>query len=107
MEGWGTPEARRAQVAHLAEVSRRPNVELRLLRFAAGPYRGVMSPFNFDLADDEDPSVAYIETDVTLLEIADPKHIRFYKEAFADIHRAGLVPTATRNHLDKLAESME
>lgn len=108
MYRWGTPEDRRAQVEHLAEVSRRPSVELRLLGFADGPYRGVVSPFNiFDFADDEDPSVAYLETDIALQKVAKPEDIRFYKETFAHIHRAGLAPTATRNHLDKLAESME
>jgi transcriptional regulator with XRE-family HTH domain len=108
MYRWGTPEDRRAQVEHLTQMSRRANVDLRLLRFADGPFRGVMSPFNiFDFADDEDPSVAYVETDIALQVIAKPEDIRFYKEAFADIHRAALVPSATRNHFDELAETME
>lgn len=34
MYRWGTKEDRREQVARLATLSRRPSVELRLLRFA-------------------------------------------------------------------------
>src|SRR5215472_7176402 len=38
---WGSQQDRRAQVAHLAAMSRRPNVELRMLRFAGRPHPGM------------------------------------------------------------------
>ena len=37
---WGTRADQYEQIAHLAEVSGRPNVELRIQRFVDGPYPG-------------------------------------------------------------------
>ena len=70
MYRWGSQQDRQAQVAHLAAMSRRPNVELRLLRFADGLHPGMISPFNiFDFPDDEDPSVVYLENDTGIQEV--------------------------------------
>jgi transcriptional regulator with XRE-family HTH domain len=46
MYRWGGQDDRRAQIAHLAAMSRRPSIELRLLRFADGPHPGMISPVN-------------------------------------------------------------
>ena len=40
MYQWGTRAERREQIEHLIEMSRRPNVELRIQRFADGPEPG-------------------------------------------------------------------
>src|SRR6266702_3412105 len=64
MYRWGSQADRRAQVAHLAAMARRPGIELRLLRFADGPHPGMISPVNiFDFPDEEDPSIVYLEND--------------------------------------------
>jgi len=64
---WGTRDDRRAQITHLAAMSRRPNVELRLLRFAGGHHPGMISQINlFDFPDDDDPSVVYLDGSVKL-----------------------------------------
>src|SRR6266487_4780123 len=61
---WGSQADRRAQIAHLAAVSRRPNVELRLLRLADGPHPGMCSMINiFDFPDDEDPAATRTHLD--------------------------------------------
>ena len=50
MYHWGSKPERRDQIEHLIEMSRRPNVELRIQRFADGPSPGVSSSINiFDL----------------------------------------------------------
>src|SRR6266487_7016955 len=55
---WGTRDDRRTQITHLITISRRPHVELRLLRFAGGHHPGMISQINlFDFPDDDDPSV--------------------------------------------------
>ena len=41
---WGSVPDRRAQVAHLAAASRRPNVDLRMVRFAGRPASGHEQP---------------------------------------------------------------
>jgi transcriptional regulator with XRE-family HTH domain len=108
MYHWGTREDQRAQVAHLAAMSRRPGIELRMLRFADGPHPGMISPVNiFDFPDDEDPSVVYLEHDTAILEVTRAEDVQAYKQTFARIRDAALTPAATRNHLDQLSHAQE
>jgi transcriptional regulator with XRE-family HTH domain len=108
MYRWGSQEDRRAQVAHLAAMSRRPSVELRLLRFADGPHPGMISPVNiFDFPDDEDPSVVYLENDTGIQEVTKASEVDAYRQTFARIRDAALAPAATRTHLDTLSQTQE
>jgi len=105
---WGSQQDRRAQIGHLAAVSRRPNVELRLLRFADGPHPGMCSLINiFDFPDDQDPSVVYLENDTELQEVTRPADVEAYKATFARIRDAALAPAATTTHLGTLSQTLE
>jgi transcriptional regulator with XRE-family HTH domain len=108
MYRWGSQEDRRAQAAHLAAMSRRPSVELRLLRFADGPHPGMISPVNiFDFPDDEDPSIVYLENDTGIQEVTKASEVDAYRQTFARIRDAALAPAATRTHLDTLSQTQE
>ena len=103
---WGTPGERRDQLSHLIAISRRPNVELRLLRFEDGPHPGMSSLINvFDFPDDQDPSIVYLEIDTALQEVTNAGEVSAYKEIFARICAAALAPSATQAHLEKLADA--
>lgn len=105
---WGTQEQRRDQVRHLAEASRRPNVELRLLRFEDGLHPGMNSQINiFDFPDDQDPSIVFLETDSVIQELTKPEDAQSYTATFGHIRRAALAPALTTEHLDKLAATLE
>jgi transcriptional regulator with XRE-family HTH domain len=108
MYRWGSQDDRRGQVAHLAAMSRRPSVEVRLLRFADGPHPGMISPFNiFDFPDDEDPSVVYLETDTGIQEVTKADEVDAYRQTFTRIRDAALAPAATRTYLDTLSQTQE
>jgi transcriptional regulator with XRE-family HTH domain len=108
MYRWGNQQDRRAQVAHLAAMSRRRSVEVRLLRFTDGPHPGMISPFNiFDFPDDEDLSVVYLENDFGIQEVTKADEVEAYKNTFARIRDAALAPAATRNYLDTLSQTQE
>jgi transcriptional regulator with XRE-family HTH domain len=108
MYRWGSQDDRRAQVAHLAAVSRRPNVELRLLRFADGPHPGMSSLIDiFDFPDDEDASVVYLENDTGIQEVTKADEVSAYRTTFTQIRDAALAPAATRIHLDTLSQTQE
>lgn len=105
---WGSQEDRRAQVAHLAAMSQRPGVDLRMLRFAGGPHPGMSSLIDiFDFPDDEDPSVVYLENDTAIQEVTKPDEVHGYKQTFTRIRDAALTPAATRIHLDTLTNTLE
>jgi transcriptional regulator with XRE-family HTH domain len=108
MYRWGSQQDRRAQAAHLAAMSRRRSMEVRLLRFADGPHPGMISPFNiFDFPDDEDPAVVYLETDTGIQEVTKADEVEAYKQTFARIRDAALAPAATRAYLDTLSQTQE
>ena len=105
---WGSVPERRAQVAHLAAASRRPNVDLRMVRFAGGPHPGMSSVINiFDFPDDDEPSVVYLENDTVIQEVTKPDEVRAYKSTFTQIRDAALAPAATRTYLDTLSQTLE
>jgi len=108
MYQWGTSAERREQAAHLAEVSRRPGVELRVLRFSAGPHPGMSSLIDiFDFPDDADPSIVYLENDTTIQEVTRPDEVAAYESTFTRIRQAALPASATREHIDHLATTQE
>jgi len=107
MYRWGTKAERRAQVAHLVEMSRRPGIELRLLRFADGLHPGMSSLISiFDFPGDE-PGVVYLENDVAMEEVNDLEVVEGYAAMFNRIREAALSVPATTAHLKRLAETLE
>jgi len=104
---WGTRDERRAQVGQLVELSRRPHVELRLLRFEDGPHPGMCGPINvFDFPGAEPQSV-YLETDFAIQEVSSQDDVNAYIQTFGRIREAALDAPATTAHLKKLAETLE
>jgi transcriptional regulator with XRE-family HTH domain len=107
MYRWGTVADRRDQILHLVELSKRPNIELRIQRFADGPPTGVHSMVNiFDFADDE-PSVVYLETDTTIQEVSNSEEVQTYVEGFGRVRDGALEPGNTTSYLMHLVEQLE
>jgi hypothetical protein len=108
MYQWGTMEARREQVTHLAELSQRPNVELQLLRFADGLHPGGLTSVNlFDFPHQDDPSLAFLESEYALIEVGQPDEVAAYSEIFERTCAAALDPAETTDYLKHFAESLK
>jgi transcriptional regulator with XRE-family HTH domain len=104
---WGAQSDRRAQVSHLVEMSRRPNVELRLLRFKDGPHPGMSSAISiFDFPGDE-PSMVFLESELSYQEVDKADEVATYTETYEKIRGAALDPVATTAELKQLAETLE
>ena len=107
MYRWGTQAERRGQLAHLVEMSRRPTVEVRLVRFADGPHPGMSSLISvFDFPGDE-PSMVYLENDAAIQEVSDASVVDAFSGIFERIRGNALDPPATTDHFEQLAETME
>jgi transcriptional regulator with XRE-family HTH domain len=107
MYRWGSAADRRDQILHLVELSKRPNIELRIQRFADGPPTGMHSMVNiFDFADDE-PSVVYLETDTTIQEVSNSEEVQTYVEGFGRVRDGALEPGNTTSYLMHLVEQLE
>jgi Domain of unknown function (DUF5753)/Helix-turn-helix domain len=107
MYRWGTKGERREQIEHLVEVSARPNVELRIQRFADGPHRGLWSMIDiFDFEGDE-PTVVYLESDIAIQEVNADPDMTAYVEGFSRSRDSALEPADTTQYLKYLAEQLE
>jgi transcriptional regulator with XRE-family HTH domain len=103
---WGTPHDRRTQIEHLAALNDRPNIEVRVLRFAGGLHPGMSSVIDiFDFPDDTDPSVVYLENDTSIQELTKPAHVQAYKKTFAQVRDSALAPAATSTYLHQLTNT--
>ncbi|HEY6275781.1 MAG TPA: helix-turn-helix transcriptional regulator [Streptosporangiaceae bacterium] len=104
---WGSRGDRRDLIEHLIEFGQRPNIELRIQRFADGPPCGLMSAVNiFDFADSE-PSLAYTETDTAMQEVDEPEQVSMYIESFGRAAEGALEPGDTTTYLRQLADQLE
>jgi transcriptional regulator with XRE-family HTH domain len=107
MYRWGTRADQYEQIAHLAEIGGRPNVELRIQRFADGPYPGMHSMINIFGFPDAEPSLVFMETDYAIEEVSNAESVNAYEEAFSRSRDGALEPTDTAAFLRQLAEQLE
>ena len=104
---WGMHGDRREQIEHLAQTSKRRNVELRIQRFDDGPPTGLFSMVNiFDFPDAE-PSLVFMETDYSIEEVSASHAVNGYIQSFERACDAALEPGDTTVYLEKLAKRME
>lgn len=107
MYRWGPKADRRQQIEHLIDTGSRADIELRIQRFRDGPPRGVHSMVNiFDLPDEE-PSLVYVESDVTIEEVSKPDEVANFVHDFARASDGSLVAADTMGYLKELAEQLE
>jgi Domain of unknown function (DUF5753)/Helix-turn-helix domain len=108
MYEWGTRSDRWEQLQHLIDMARRPNIELRIQRFADGPPQGMANPVNlFDFPGPDEPALVYVETDYAIQEVSEPVLIKAYSEAFSRTLDAALEPDDTVMYFKTLAEQLE
>jgi transcriptional regulator with XRE-family HTH domain len=104
---WGSRSERRDQIEHLIDMSRRPNTDLRIQRFADGPPPGLSSAINiFDFAEGE-PSIAFTETDFAVVEVNEPDQVGRYIQSFEKAVDGALEPSDTAIYLRQLADQLE
>jgi Domain of unknown function (DUF5753) len=104
---WGAREDRRDQVEHLAEMSKRRNVDLRIQRFEDGPPVGMVSMVNIFGFRDDEPDLVFLETDYAIEEVSKPEAVQGYTESFERASDAALEPIDTTGYLEHLAKRME
>jgi hypothetical protein len=104
---WGMHADRREQIEHLAEMSRRRNIELRIQRFDDGPPTGIFSMVNILGFLDDEPPIVFVETDYTIEEVSLPEAVQGYVQSFDRACDAALEPEDTTVYLETLAKRME
>lgn len=78
----GDADVMRAQIDHLLEVTRMPNVTLQIAPFAAGPHPGMFGPFQlFRFSIPELPDVIYVENLTSASYFDERAEVAAYLEA--------------------------
>jgi hypothetical protein len=104
---WGRHEDRREQIEHLAAMSRRPGVELRIQRFDDGPPAGIYSMVNIFGFTGDEPPVVFVETDYCVDEVSRPDSVTGYIQSFDRARDAALEPADAAAYLEELASRIE
>ena len=109
----GGPEIMTAQLGRLTEVSKLPNVSLRILPFTAGFHLGMLAgaftilrfPLNGGGAESEPPTV-YSDLFTGALYLDKPHEVTRYDRAFAEIWEASRDEDSSRDLVRQAAEDM-
>jgi transcriptional regulator with XRE-family HTH domain len=104
---WGGKTDRRDQIEHLIELSRKPRIDLRIQRFSDGPPRGLMAPINIMDFPDDEPSIAFTETDFRIQEVAGTDQVATYSQSFERAMDGALESDDTAMYLRQLASQLE
>jgi len=103
---WGMHDDRREQIEHMAELSKRRNIELRIQRFDDGPPSG-LSMVNILGFPHDEPPIVFVETDYSVEEVSAPEAVHGYIESFERACDTALEPEDTTVYLETLARRME
>jgi hypothetical protein len=104
---WGRREDRLEQIEHLANMSRRRNIELHIQRFDDGPPTGICSMVNIFGFPEGDPFLVFVETDYAIEEVSKQESVDGYIQSFDRACDTALEPGDTTVYLDQLAKRME
>ncbi|WP_141580412.1 helix-turn-helix transcriptional regulator [Actinomadura sp. WMMA1423] len=98
----------RAQLAHLLEMAKRPNVTIEIVQFDRGANPGLEGPFKLiEFADPEDDDVLYLEGAQGELVGRDYREeIVKYRERFEVLRSISLGPEGSAVLLNTVAESL-
>jgi transcriptional regulator with XRE-family HTH domain len=101
----GGPEVTRAQLQHLAEMAKLPNVEIHVLPFSVGGHPGLPGPFMvFDLPDLVS-DIAWTDTLTGMLYV-ELNRVQQYRRAYDDLCVSALPPEASRFRILEAASQM-
>jgi hypothetical protein len=101
---WGTPADRREQIDHLIKASKRPNIELSIVRFEDGPHPGMSSLINiFHFPDADEPPITFLETDTAITEVSSTEYLHLFER----IRHAAAPPAGSAAFLTDLADQLE
>jgi transcriptional regulator with XRE-family HTH domain len=99
----GNGEVMRGQLMHLAEMSRRPNIAIQVVPYAAGPHSGLLGAFVIAELDDS-PSVVYLETAAEGETLEDSATVARVALSFDSLRSKALPDGASRDLIMKVAE---
>lgn len=104
----GGPSVFRAQLDHLANLAKRPNISIQVLPFAAGEHPAMTGPYILlTFADAEDKPVVYFDSYTFGQVLEDDKHVSAYQVVNKTLTKMALTPKESLARIRELASSIE
>jgi transcriptional regulator with XRE-family HTH domain len=97
----GGPQVMAAQLAHLIDVTRLPNVTIQVISFTVGSHPGLESNFNILEMAPPTPSVVFVEGLVGSVYLERPEDLKRYREVFERLELMALSP---KDSIDIISE---
>lgn len=101
----GGPEVLSAQLRHLAECAKRPNIEIRVLPFAAGAHASPSGAFRILTMEEPFPEVAYGETPKGAIYVEAPETERL-AQMYDRLQGLSLDPDESAELISSMAEEL-
>lgn len=99
----GGPEIVRAQLDHLVQLGRRPNVTLQVLRFAAGAHLATGGGFQVLTFEQDEPPLGYIETLAGELFLESPREIERLGAVYDHLRSLAMSPAESITYVRERA----
>ena len=103
----GDAEVMRGQLRHLLEMSRMPNVTVRVLPFNTPRSPGVEGPFNIFDVETGEFTTAVLESLTRSVVVEDDTEVDRYIMVFNDLCALGLTQSATRAFIERVLNEWE
>ncbi|MGQ0841015.1 helix-turn-helix domain-containing protein [Actinokineospora sp.] len=94
------------QLRHLVEMSRRPNIDLRIVPFGVGWHPGLEGPFHLFESDNPAP-VVFLDTRRSTLWLHSNDDVNAYKHAVDTVLRVAMSPDDSVRFITEIANRME
>jgi transcriptional regulator with XRE-family HTH domain len=103
----GGAQTMRAQLEHLSDIAKRPNVTLQVLPFDVGAHPAMSGGFAIlGFPEPSDPKVVFMEEQTGGLYLEKPHEIERYTLAFDHLRAAALRPSASQALIARVADDM-
>ncbi|MEC3957813.1 helix-turn-helix transcriptional regulator [Nocardia sp. CDC153] len=104
----GGPGVLRGQIEHLIEMSKRPNVTIQLLPYAAGGHAAAGSSFTMlRFAEAELPDIVYLEQLTSALYLDRRQDLELYRQVMDQLSVQAEPPERSRKELARIAADLD
>jgi transcriptional regulator with XRE-family HTH domain len=102
----GGPEVMAAQLDHIQEVARRPNITVRVVPFTAGTYVAMSAATILDFPVQHDPGIVIVDSTAVADFLEEPKAVRGWRRRFDFVASRALNPEQSDELIDAAKKEM-
>lgn len=106
---FGGADIQRAQLQHLVELAKRPNIDIQVLPFAAAAHSGGTNTFiilSFPAELEHDPGAVYAETKIRGYYYEEPEELVAYRDALTRLRVQAIKPGKSPAFIHRVAEEL-